>query len=245
MAGHSKWANIRFRKGAQDAKRGKLFTKLIREITVAARFGPDLESNPTLRAAVVKAKSNSMQKDSIDRAIKKGSGTDGADNYDAIRYEGYGPMGVAMLVDCLTDNRNRTVAEVRHSFSRFNGNLGAEGSVSYLFNQVGMISFDANEDEDKILELSIEAGALDIDNHADSSFDIICKQSDYESINLLLSTNEFQPVNSEVLMKPDNYVTLDQTSSETMMRLVDHLEDLDDVQSVYTNADIPEEYLAS
>ena len=245
MAGHSKWANIRFRKGAQDAKRGKLFTKLIREITVAARFGPDLESNPTLRAAVVKAKSNSMQKDSIDRAIKKGSGSDGSDDYDAIRYEGYGPMGVAILVDCLTDNRNRTVADVRYSFSRFNGNLGAEGSVSYLFNQVGIISFDSHECEDKILELSIEAGAIDIDNHDDSSFDIICKPIDYEAINLMLNNNGFNPVNTEVLMRPDNYVTLDQSSSETMIRLIDNLEDLDDVQNVYTNADIPDEYLSS
>jgi YebC/PmpR family DNA-binding regulatory protein len=243
MAGHSKWANIRFRKGAQDAKRGKLFTKLIREITVAARLGDDLGSNPSLRAAVAKGKSNSMPKDSIERAIKKGAGADGGDDFFSVRYEGYGPSGVAILVDCLTDNRNRTVAEVRHSFSKFNGNLGADGCVSYLFNHVGMFSFERHKDEEKILELAIVGGASDISNHADGSFDVICKPGDFESIGIQFSEHGFISNNSEVLMKPDNYITLDQPSSEALMKLVDQLEDLDDVQDVFTNADILEVYL--
>jgi YebC/PmpR family DNA-binding regulatory protein len=243
MAGHSKWANIRFRKGAQDAKRAKLFTKLIREITVSARVSDDLDSNPRLRAAVAKAKSNSMPKDSIERAIKKGSGADGGDDYTNIRYEGYGPEGVAILVDCLTDNKNRTVAEVRHAFTKFNGNLGADGCVSYLFKQVGIFSFDATDDEEQILELCIEHGASDIENHDDGAFDVICEPSSFGEIAAKIDEMGFKPTNSEVLMRPDNMITLDESSSETMLKLFDYLEDLDDVQNVFSNADIPDEFI--
>ena len=174
MAGHSKWANIRFRKGAQDAKRGKLFTKLIREITIAAREGgAELDGNPRLRAAVEKAKSNSMPKDNIERAIKRGSGNLDGLSYQAARYEGYGPGGVAVMVDCLTDNRNRTVAEVRHAFAKFGGNLGADGSVAYLFNQVGLISYPSGCDEEKLMEAAIEAGAEDVVSNDDGSIDVL------------------------------------------------------------------------
>ncbi|MCZ6881115.1 MAG: YebC/PmpR family DNA-binding transcriptional regulator, partial [Gammaproteobacteria bacterium] len=183
MAGHSKWANIQHRKGAQDKKRGKLFTKLIREITIAARMGgSDPDANPRLRTAIDKARGQSMPKDNIERAVKRGSGdTEGAD-YEEVRYEGYGPGGVAVMVDCLTDNRNRTVAEVRHAFAKHGGNLGADGSVAYLFNHVGQISLPGGADEDRIMEIALEAGAEDIISNDDSSFDVITDPEEFESI---------------------------------------------------------------
>jgi YebC/PmpR family DNA-binding regulatory protein len=183
MAGHSKWANIRFRKGAQDVKRGKIFTKLIREITIAARTGgADLVSNPRLRLAVDKAKAQSMPKDNIDRAIKRGSGALDGDNYDEVRYEGYGPKGIAVMVDCLTDNRNRTVAEVRHAFSKFGGNLGADGSVGYLFTQSGSLNFGPDADEDRIMEVAIEAGAIDVVTAGDGSIEVVTEPEDFEGV---------------------------------------------------------------
>ncbi|MGD8640311.1 MAG: YebC/PmpR family DNA-binding transcriptional regulator, partial [Gammaproteobacteria bacterium] len=173
MAGHSKWANIRFRKGAQDAKRGKLFTKLIREITVAARQGGgDPDSNPRLRAAIDKALSNNMTRDTVDRAVKRGSGETEGENYEEIVYEGYGPNGVAIMVECLTDNRNRTVAEVRHAFSKHGGNLGTNGSVAFLFEKIGMLTFPEGSDEEKIMEAAVEAGAEDVIVNDDTSIDV-------------------------------------------------------------------------
>ena len=199
MAGHSKWANIKFRKGAQDAKRGKLFTKLIREITVAAKeSGGDPSSNPRLRTAIDKAKSQSMPKDKIEKAIKRGTGEETGVNYEEVRYEGYGPGGIAILVDCLTDNRNRTVAEVRHALTKYNGNLGADGSVSYLFTHTGVISYSNNIDEEKLMELAIEAGATDIIASGDS-IDILTPPSDMNPIKDLMESSGFDTEVAEVL----------------------------------------------
>lgn len=244
MAGHSKWANIRFRKGAQDAKRGKLFTKLIREITISAREGGgDLSSNPRLRTAVDKAKSNSMPKDNIDRAIKRGSGDLEGINYETIRYEGYGPGGVAVLVDCLTDNRNRTVAEVRHAFSKFGGNLGADGSVSYLFNHVGLILYPANSDEDVIMEAAIEAGAEDVISHPDGSVEVLADPGEFGAVKAGLEQLAAVPETAEVTMRASTQTTLAEKEAGSMVKLLEMLEDLDDVQEVYSNADIPDDIL--
>ena len=246
MAGHSKWANIQHRKGAQDKKRGKLFTKLIREITVAARTaGGDPDSNPRLRLAIDKAKGQSMPKDNIERAVKRGSGElDGVD-YEVILYEGYGPGGVAVMVDCLTDNRNRTVADVRHAFSKFGGNLGADGSVSYLFNKVGLLSFPAGTNEDVVMEVSIEAGAEDVIVNDDGSIDVLTEPDDFEQVRsaLIAADNPFEL--AEITMRASIAATLGEKEASSMMKLLEMLEDLDDVQQVYSNADIPDEILAS
>jgi YebC/PmpR family DNA-binding regulatory protein len=194
MAGHSKWANIQHRKGAQDKKRGKLFTKLIREITIAARSGGgDMAANPRLRLAVDKAKSQSMPKDNIDRAIKRGAGELDGTDYQEIRYEGYGPGGTAVMVDCLTDNRNRTVAEVRHAFSKFGGNLGADGSVSYIFNQVGLLSYPTGSDEETIMDAAIEAGAEDVIVDEDMSIDVLTDPADFEAVRDTMREAGFAP----------------------------------------------------
>ena len=244
MAGHSKWANIRFRKGAQDAKRGKIFTKLIREITIAARAGGgDLTSNPRLRLAVDKAKAQSMPKDNIERAIKRGSGELDGDNYEEVRYEGYGPNGVAVMVDCLTDNRNRTVAEVRHAFTKFGGNLGADGSVGYLFNKTGSISFGPGADEDAVMEAAIEAGATDVVVADDGSIEVLTDPEDFEAVRDAMVAAELTPEQAEITMRPDTQAPVEADSAETLLKLLDMLEDLDDVQQVYTNADIPDEAL--
>lgn len=244
MAGHSKWANIRFRKGAQDAKRGKIFTKLIREITIAARVGGgDLASNPRLRLAVDKAKAQSMPKDNIDRAIKRGSGALDGDNYDEIRYEGYGPNGVAVMVDCLTDNRNRTVADVRHAFSKFGGNLGADGSVAYLFTQSGSLSYGPDTDEDKVMEAAIEAGASDVQIGGDGSIEVVTEPDDFESVRDAMVSADLSPEHAEITMRPEIRAAVEVDSAETLLKLIDMLDDLDDVQQVYTNADIPDEAL--
>ena len=244
MAGHSKWANIQHRKGAQDKKRGKLFSKLIREITVASKMaGPDLSSNPRLRLAVEKAKSQSMPKDNITRAIKRGSGDfDGAD-YQEIRYEGYGPGGAAVIVDCLTDNKNRTVSEVRHAFSKFSGNLGAGGSVSYMFDHVGVIIFEKNIDEEQIMEAAIDGGADDIITASNGDMEIISEPSKYEAVLEFIKKKGFNPNHSEITMRCTNEANLSQSEAETMIKLVDTLEDLDDVQTVYSNAEISDEIL--
>lgn len=245
MAGHSKWANIQHRKNRQDAKRGKLFTKLIREITVSARLGgSDPDANPRLRAAIDNALSNNMTKDTVERAIKRGSGEAGGDNVEEVRYEGYGPGGVAVMVDCMTDNRNRTVAEVRHAFSKCGGNLGTDGSVAYLFNKVGLISYPVGTDEDALMEAALEAGAEDIITNDDGSIDVITSPDEFMDIKEKLVKGSHSPESAEITMQASTNSTLDIEAAQTMIRLLDMLEDLDDVQKVYSNADIPEDVLA-
>ena len=245
MAGHSKWANIQHRKGRQDAKRGKLFTKLIREITVAAKLGgSDSSANPRLRAAIDNGLSNNMTKDTIDRAVKRGAGGDENSNVDEIRYEGYGPNGVAVIVDTMTDNKNRTVAEIRHAFSKFGGNLGTDGSVSYLFTKIGLISFQGKIDEDAIMEAALEGGAEDIITNGDNSIDVITNPDNLVDIKDVIVAAGFDPQNTEITMRASTTSELDKKSAETMIKLLDALEDIDDVQKVYSNAEIPDEILA-
>jgi YebC/PmpR family DNA-binding regulatory protein len=244
MAGHSKWANIKFRKGAQDARRGKIFTKLIREITIAARAGGgDLASNPRLRLAVDKAKAQSMPKDNIERAIKRGSGDLDGDNYEEVRYEGYGPNGVAVMVDCLTDNRNRTVAEVRHAFSKFGGNLGADGSVGFLFTRSGSLSYGPDANEDRIMEAAVEAGASDVITAADGSIEVLTDPDDFEAVRDAMTAAGFEPEDAEITMRADTRTPIEGESVESMLKLIEMLEDLDDVQQVYTNVEFPEDAL--
>lgn len=244
MAGHSKWANIQHRKRAQDAKRGKLFTKLIRDITVAARKGgEDPESNPWLRTAIFKALTANMTKDTIERAIKRGVGGE-QDNLDEIRYEGYGPGGVAVLVDCLTDNKNRTVAEVRHAFSKCGGNLGTEGSVAYLFTKQGLLTFSPGIDENKLMEVALEAGADDIVTHEDGSFDVMTSPDNFDEVHQTVIAAGLTPEQSEVTMLASIEVDLNKDNAEKMMKLLEMLDDLDDVQNVYSNAQISEEILS-
>jgi YebC/PmpR family DNA-binding regulatory protein len=245
MAGHSKWANIQHRKGAQDAKRGKLFTKLIREITIAARLGgSDAASNPRLRAAIDNALTNNMTKDTIERAIKRGAGTQDSDNYEEIRYEGYGPGGVAVMVDCMTDNRNRTVAEIRHAFSKHGGNLGTDGSVAYLFEKVGLLSFPIGSDEDQIMEIALEAGAQDIVHNDDDSIDVLTAPEDFYPVKEAMEKAKWIPTQAEVTMQASTNSVLDLENSQKMLNLFNRLEDLDDVQKVYSNADISDEIMA-
>jgi len=245
MAGHSKWANIQHRKGAQDKKRGKLFTKLIREITIAARIGgSDIAANPRLRLAVDKAKAQSMPKDNIDRAIKRGAGELEGVEYVEIRYEGYGPGGAAVMVDCMTDNRNRTVADVRHAFSKFGGNLGADGSVNYLFNHVGLLSYPPGSDEDAIMEAAIDAGAEDVVVDADSSIEVLTDPADFEQVRDAMRNAGFDPEDAELTMRASTSADLDLDAAGSMVRMLEMLEDLDDVQNVYSNADISDEILA-
>jgi YebC/PmpR family DNA-binding regulatory protein len=245
MAGHSKWANIQHRKGAQDKKRGKLFTKLIREITVAAKMGGgDLESNPRLRLAVDKAKAQSMPKDNIERAIKRGAGETDGDDFFEIRYEGYGPGGTAVMVDCLTDNRNRTVAEVRHAFTKFGGNLGADGSVNYLFNHVGQLIFPNDIDEDAVMEAAIEAGAEDVAVDSDGSVEVLTSPGEFETVRDELQAEGFESESAQVTMRASTSAELGVKEAASMIKMLEQLEDLDDVQEVYSNADISEDVLA-
>ena len=245
MAGHSKWANIQHRKNAQDAKRGKLFTKLIREITVAARTGdPDPAANPRLRLAVDKALTANMTKDTIERAIKRGSGAQEGENFDEIRYEGYGPGGVAVMVDCLTDNRNRTVAEVRHAFTKAGGNLGTGGSVAYQFAKTGVLSYPAGSDEDQIMEVALEAGAEDVVGYDDGSVDVLTDPDQFEAVRDAMQAAGLGTEQAEVTMRAANSTSLALEEAEKMVRLLDTLEELDDVQNVYSNADISEDILA-
>ena len=233
MAGHSKWANIQHRKGAQDKKRGKLFTKLIREITIAAKMGgSDLDANPRLRLAVDKAKSQSMPKDNIERAVKRGAGeTEGAD-YLEIRYEGYGPGGTAVMVDCLTDNRNRSVAEVRHAFTKFGGNLGADGSVGYLFNQVGQLLFPAGSDEDVVMEAAIEAGAEDVIVDDDGSIEVLTDPGEFETVRDAMRKAGLKADSAEVTMRASTSASLELKEAGSMVKMLEMLEDLDDVQEL-------------
>ncbi|WP_428239877.1 YebC/PmpR family DNA-binding transcriptional regulator [Gynuella sp.] len=240
MAGHSKWANIKHRKAAQDAKRGKVFTKIIREIVVAAKTGgPVPEDNPALRAVIDKALTANMKRDTIDKAIARGAGTQGDENYDEITYEGYGPGGVAVLVKCLSDNRNRTVSEVRHAFTKCGGNLGTDGSVAYLFSQAGQLFIESG-DEEAIMEVALEAGATDIIGNDDGSFEVQTEPSDFLVVKDALVAAGFAP-EGEVTMLPSTYTDLDSAVSEKVARLIDMLEDSDDVQNVYTNANFSEE----
>ena len=244
MAGHSKWANIKHRKGAQDAKRGKIFTKIIREISVAAKTGGgDPANNPSLRSVIDKALGANMKRDTIENTIKKATGAMEGVNYENVRYEGYGPGGTAVMVDCLTDNRNRTVAEVRHAFSKAGGNLGTDGSVSYMFIKMGIISYPDSVDEDAVMEAAMEAGADDITTNGDGSVDVITSPEDYLTVKDAMVEAGFEPESSEVTMDAENKTELDAKGAEKMLRLIDVLEDLDDVQDVYSNADISEEVL--
>ena len=244
MAGHSKWANIQHRKGAQDKKRGKLFTKLIREITVAARMGgADPGANPRLRLAVDKALGGDMPRDTIDRAIKRGSGTMDGENYEELRYEGYGPGGTAVIVDCMTDNRNRTASEVRHAFTKAGGNLGTDGSVSYLFKKQGLLTYPAGTDEDAVMEAALEAGAEDVIGNDDGSIDVITEPEAFGEVKQAMIAAGLSTEQAEDTFNASTSAVLGRDDAEKLLRLVDALDDLDDVQNVYSNAEISDEIL--
>jgi len=245
MAGHSKWANIKHKKAKVDAKRGKLYTKLIKEINVAAKLGgADIDANPRLRLAVDKALGANMSKDVIDRAIKRGAGGMEGEMVEEIRYEGYGPSGVAVIVDCMTNNRKRTVAEVRHAFSKCGGNLGTDGSVAYLFTKKGMFTFAPGVDEEKIMEIALDNGAEDIQVNDDKSIDLTTAPDNFLDIKKTMTQAGIAPDTSELSMIASTEVEIsDKETAEKVIRLTDMLEDLDDVQDVYTNADIDSEVL--
>ncbi len=237
MAGHSKWANIQHRKGRQDAKRGKIFTRLIKEITVSAKLGgSDPDSNPRLRLAMEKAYDNNMPKDNVERAIKRGAGELEGVDYTELRYEGYGINGAAVMVDCLTDNKTRTVADVRHAFTKHGGNLGTDGSVSFLFKHCGQMVFAPGTDENALMEVALDAGAEDIVNNEDGSIEVITSPHDFVTVKQRLEAAGFKPEMGEVTMKPLNEVDFTGEDAVKMQKLLDALEDLDDVQDVYTTA---------
>jgi len=242
MAGHSKWANIKHRKGRQDAKRGKIFSRLIRELTVASRLGgPVAEDNPRLRTALDKALSANMPKDTIERAIQRGSGSAEGDDLGETTFEGYGPGGVAIIVESMTDNNNRTVAEVRHSFSKAGGNLGTDGSVSYLFVKKGLIQLSNNTSLEQVLEVAIEAGAEDIEENSDQSITISTLPEDFDPVKKALIDKEIETLESEISLVPETSVSTDLETSIKIYKLLEALEDLDDTQNVHSNADFPEE----
>ncbi|MGB0846446.1 MAG: YebC/PmpR family DNA-binding transcriptional regulator [Thiolinea sp.] len=245
MAGHSKWANIKHKKAAVDKKRGKIWSKLIREITVAAREGKtsDASAHPRLRLAVDKALAANMPKDTIEKACKRGAGELGADNIEEVRYEGYGAGGIAVLVDAETDNINRTVSEVRHAFSKHGGNMGTSGSVSYMFNNVGILSFAPGADEDSIMEAALEAGAEDVVTDDEGGIEVLTTPDSFGEVQNALVEAGFNPDEAEVTMRADNLTPLDLEAAEKLMKMIDTLEDLDDVQEVYTNADIPDDVM--
>jgi YebC/PmpR family DNA-binding regulatory protein len=244
MAGHSKWANIKHRKGAQDKKRGKVFTRLIREVQVAAKEGGgDADCNPRLRLAIDKAKAQSVPKDTIERAVQRGAGGGDGEQLEEIRYEGYGPGGAAVLVECMTDNRNRTVAEVRHAFSKYGGNLGADGSVGYLFTHCGVLVYPPGADEERILELALEAGAEDVVTDEDGSVEVLTAPGDFEAVAEAMRSASLEPESAEVTMRPSTSAPLEEDHAPSMLKLLDTLEELDDVQNVFTNAEIDEELI--
>jgi YebC/PmpR family DNA-binding regulatory protein len=244
MAGHSKWANIKHKKAATDKKRGKIWSKLIREVTVAAKEGGgDIGTNPRLRLAVDKAKAANMPNDTIDRAVKRGAGGAEGEDYEELRYEGYGPGGTAVIVDCMTDNRNRTASEVRHAFTKHGGNLGTEGSVGYLFTKQGIISYAPGCDEDAVMEAALEAGAEDITTNDDGSVDLVTTPEMLSDVKDSMVAAGFEPDNAEVTFTASTSAVLDQDDAEKLIRMIDMLEDLDDVQDVYNNADISEEIM--
>jgi YebC/PmpR family DNA-binding regulatory protein len=242
MAGHSKWANIQHRKKAVDAKRGKIFTQINRLLSVAARAGGgDPTTNPSLRLAIEKANAVNMPKDNIERAIKKATGDLEGVTYESLTYEGYAPNGVAVLVECLTDNRNRTVAEVRHAFSKYGGNLGTDGSVAYLFNKVGVLNFAPGTSEEEVMLTALEAGADDVVTADDGSIEVLTTPEAYDDVKSALEEAGLVAENAEVTMRASIDVELDVESGEKVLKLIDALEDLDDTQDVYSNADIPDE----
>jgi YebC/PmpR family DNA-binding regulatory protein len=241
MAGHSKWANIKHKKAVVDAKRGKVFTKIIRELTVAAKQGPNPDDNPHLRAVIDKALAANMKRDTIEKAVLRGSGQGEGEDYEEQTYEGYGPSGVAVLVECLTDNRNRTVAAVRHAFTSRGGNLGTDGSVSYLFEKKGQITFAPGSDEEQIMDSALEAGADDVVANEDGSIDVMVAWEEFQQVKEQLQQAGLEPDNAEVAMIPATTVPLDVDSAQSTLGLIEMLEDLDDVQNVYTDADIPEQ----
>ena len=246
MAGHSKWANIQHRKRAQDAKRGKRFTRLLREVSVAARQGgPDPGANARLRLAIDYAVSGNLPKDTIERAISRAAGEGDQHSIEEVRYEGYGPGGAAVMVECMTDNRNRTVSEVRNVIVKQGGNLGTGGSVAYLFSQVGQLSFPPGADEDRIVEAALEAGAEDVIGNEDGSVDVVTSVDTFPEVRDMIIAATLEPVLAEVTMRPATVVSLDGRDAERMIKLLDQLEELDDVQQVYSNADISDDILAS
>ena len=246
MSGHSKWSTIKHKKAATDSKRGRIFTKLIKEITVAARMGGgDANANPRLRLALINARNENMPKDNIERAIKKGTGDLEGVSYDEIVYEGYGPAGAAVMVESLTDNKNRTVAEIRHCFTKCGGNLGATGCVAYLFDKKGRLVVEKSAvEEDRLMEIALEAGAEDVRDDDDGNWEVICEPADFEAVRQAVETAGIAMTEAEVTMLPSTYSELKGKEAEQMIRLMDMLEDHDDVQKVYTNADIPEDMMA-
>ena len=241
MAGHSKWANIKHRKARQDASRGKVWTKVIREITVAAKGGPDPDDNPRLRLALDKANAANMPKDTIKRAIEKGSGTGETGALEEIIFEGYGPGGVAILVETMTDNRNRTVSDVRHAFSKFGGNLGTDGSVSYLFNKIGIIHISKVTSEEELMDIVLESGADDLVDEGEY-FEIISSSSNLSNVLESLKSNSIENINAELTLRAETSVAIDQEMSEKVLKIMDFMDELDDVQEVHTNAEFPDNF---
>ncbi len=245
MAGHSKWANIKHRKGVQDARRGKIFTKLIREITIAARSGGggDPRLNPRLRAAMDKALDANMTKDTLERAVKRGTGELEGAHYEEVRYEGYGPGGVALMIECTTDNRTRTVGEVRHALSKLGGNLGSDGSVAYLFKKTGVLHYPPGLSEDKIMEAALEAGADDVAMDTDGSIEVLTSPESFHAVVEAMTKSAFKPEQAEIQQRAATSAPVTGEDAEKMLNLLETLEDLDDVQNVYSNADFPEALL--
>ena len=241
MAGHSKWANIKHRKARQDASRGKIWTKVIREITVAAKDGPDPSDNPRLRLALEKANSANMPKDTIKRAIEKGSGTGETGALEEITFEGYGPGGVAILVETMTDNRNRTVSDVRHAFSKYGGNLGTDGSVSYLFKKLGIVQVDKNFTEEELMEIVIDIGADDL-SEEDYFFEIITDSNSFNDVVDAIKEKKIKYSNAELTLRAETLVKLDNEMSEKVLNIMEFMDDLDDVQEVHTNAEFPDDF---
>ena len=241
MAGHSKWANIKHRKARQDASRGKVWTKVIREITVAAKGGPDPDDKPRLRLALDKANAANMPKDNIKRAIEKGSGTGETGALEEIIFEGYGPGGVAILVETMTDNRNRTVSDVRHAFSKFGGNLGTDGSVSYLFNKIGIIHISKVTSEEELMDIVLESGADDLVDEGEY-FEIISSSSNLSNVLESLKSNSIENINAELTLRAETSVAIDQEMSEKVLKIMDFMDELDDVQEVHTNAEFPDNF---
>lgn len=243
MAGHSKWANIKHRKARQDASRGKVWTKVIREITVAAKDGPDPNDNPRLRLALEKANSANMPKDTIKRAIEKGSGTGETGALEEIIFEGYGPGGVAILVETMTDNRNRTVSDVRHAFSKFGGNLGTDGSVAYLFKKLGLIHISKEISDEDLMDLVIEAGANDYTEEEDF-FEVTTEPNDFNNVLEIFKKNEVKYINAQLTLRAETSVNIDHEMSEKVLNIMEFMDDLDDVQEVHTNAEFPDDFEA-
>ena len=241
MAGHSKWANIKHRKARQDASRGKVWTKVIREITVAAKGGPDPDDNPRLRLALDKANAANMPKDNIKRAIEKCSGTGETGALEEIIFEGYGPGGVAILVETMSDNRNRTVSDVRHAFSKFGGNLGTDGSVSYLFNKIGIIHISKDTSEEELMDIVLESGADDLIDEGEY-FEIITSSTNLSNVLESLKNNNIDNINAELTLRAETSVAIDQEMSEKVLKIMDFMDELDDVQEVHTNAEFPDNF---